>query len=93
MLTLAGDWDVARMLADMPFPLTAELARSWARSAAEDRSHAITLDGRMIGGVSVCPIENSHFTAAAELGFWLGSRGGVAALRAKQLELLSPITF
>jgi [ribosomal protein S5]-alanine N-acetyltransferase len=72
VMTLAGDWDVARMLADMPFPLTAERAGTWARSASEDRSHAITLDGRMIGGVSVCPIEQDHLTVPAELGFWLG---------------------
>jgi [ribosomal protein S5]-alanine N-acetyltransferase len=72
VMTLAGDWDVARMLADMPFPLTAERAGTWAQSASEDRSHAITFDGRMIGGLSVCPIEQSHLTIPAELGFWLG---------------------
>ncbi len=72
VLALAGDWDVARMLADMPFPLTNELAQMWARSAAEDRSYAITYGGRMIGGLSVCPIESSYLQAPAELGFWLG---------------------
>ena len=72
VLTLAGDWDVARMLADMPFPLTIDLARTWARSAAEDASYAIMLGGRMVGGLSVCPIEQSHLTMPAELGFWLG---------------------
>ena len=72
VLSLAGNWDVARMLADMPFPLTADLARAWTHSAAADRSHAITLGGRMIGSLSVCPIDQEDRTMPAELGFWLG---------------------
>lgn len=72
VLALAGDWDVARMLADMPFPMTADLAGMWVHSAAGDGSFAITLGGRVIGGLSMCPIAQDHLTVPAELGFWLG---------------------
>jgi RimJ/RimL family protein N-acetyltransferase len=50
VLALAGDWEVARMLADMPYPLTAELAHAWTQTAAGDVSYAITLDDGKIGG-------------------------------------------
>ena len=69
---LAGNWDVARMLADMPHPLTLDLARQWSEAAATDHTYAITLEGRMIGGVSLCAVEQDQLSTGAELGFWLG---------------------
>ena len=74
---LAGDWQVARMLADMPHPLSVELAGQWTQAAAAERCLAITLDGRMIGSVSAFAIDPSQTadddtTPAVELGFWLG---------------------
>lgn len=68
---LAGAWDVARMLADMPYPMTLDLARIWTRTAVGDKSYAITLDGTMIGGLSLCALD-ADAPAKAELGFWLG---------------------
>jgi [ribosomal protein S5]-alanine N-acetyltransferase len=79
---LAGDWQVARMLADMPHPLEEAQAVAWVQSAVGDRCLAITLDGQMIGSVSVCVTSDPSFSngdmlrgefgASAELGFWIG---------------------
>ena len=82
---LAGDWQVARMLADMPHPLSADMAARWTHAAVGERCLAITRAGEMIGSVSACVIEGNdgslgsghaarHDADAlpAELGFWLG---------------------
>ena len=72
VMALAGEWDVARMLADMPFPMSLDLARSWTETAVGDKSYAITFNGVMIGGLSVCAIEPVLSPETSELGFWLG---------------------
>jgi [ribosomal protein S5]-alanine N-acetyltransferase len=69
---LAGDWQVARMLADMAHPLGESAAERWAADAANARSLAILLDGRMIGSVSVSAYDGDGAPPSAELGFWLG---------------------
>lgn len=85
VLALAGDWDVARMLADMPHPMTPLAARQWTGAAMHDRCLAVLLDGRMIGSIAVClpdpdklggpgagKVPGRPDVRAAELGFWLG---------------------
>lgn len=54
---LAGDWDVARMLADMPHPLGVDAAEAWTKPGDGERGYAVVLDGQMIGGVSVFDLD------------------------------------
>ena len=72
----AGDWDVARMMADIPHPFGIDAAARWTELVAGDLNLAITLDGRMVGGVSVCALDvqgaDCLADRTAELGFWLG---------------------
>ena len=80
---LAGAWAVARMLADMPHPLSLAAALHWCRSAADEGVLAIEAarvekGGGLIGAVSLSPLDDG----AAELGFWLGiSRWGRGVAR------------
>ncbi len=67
-LTLAGDWDVARMTSDIPYPLLPAHAKAWLRPNGSDVRFAIELHGRMIGSTGYF----RRRSGAAELGFWLG---------------------
>jgi RimJ/RimL family protein N-acetyltransferase len=66
--SLAGDWAVARMLADMPFPLTLADARTWLDRESGDEVFAIEFTGRLAGAVTLAAAAPGE----AELGFWIG---------------------
>jgi len=65
---LAGDWAVASMTSDIPFPLTQQQAMAWLRSVRGEVRFAIELEGRLVGGAGYYRLASG----AAELGFWLG---------------------
>ncbi|MFA5949833.1 MAG: GNAT family N-acetyltransferase [Hyphomicrobium sp.] len=65
----AGDWDVARMTARIPYPYSEQLAFDWMANLAEDEFvRAILFEGEMIGAVGYIPNGNG----TAEIGYWLG---------------------
>ena len=65
---LAGDWRVARMLADLPLPFDQRAARTWLVKRRGEVRLAIEYEGTLIGGTSLC-----HYPGReAELGYWLG---------------------
>lgn len=68
------NWNVARMLARMPWPYTADMACNWIAQAGELRAegaefdYAITLEGEgLIGG---CGLQ-SHADGTNEIGYWI----------------------
>lgn len=71
---LANNWNVARMLARMPYPYTLDMAHDWiARSAseragAEEFVYAVTNDEGFIG---TCGLQ-SHADGTHEIGYWVG---------------------
>lgn len=65
---LAGDWAVASMTSDIPYPLTQSQAMAWLRPGRGEVRFAIDLEGRLIGGAGYY----RRRSGAAELGFWLG---------------------
>jgi [ribosomal protein S5]-alanine N-acetyltransferase len=65
---LAGDWAVASMTSDIPYPLSEVQALAWLKPARGEVRFAIELKGRLIGGVGFY----RRRSGAAELGFWLG---------------------
>jgi 8-oxo-dGTP diphosphatase len=75
---LVNDWEVARMLARVPFPYPRELADEWIASTraqieAGTAWHlAITRDDALVGcvGLTTAPDAPRH----AELGYWVGRR-------------------
>jgi RimJ/RimL family protein N-acetyltransferase len=75
---LLGNWEVIRWLSSPPWPYTLDDSRAFVDAQMqEDASRrtfrAITLDGRLIGGIGV---RASNATEAQDrlpiLGFWLG---------------------
>lgn len=65
---LAGDWAVASMTSDIPYPLDAAQAFLWLKSARGEVRFAVEHRGRLIGGVGFY----RRPSGSAELGFWLG---------------------
>ena len=65
---LAGDWAVASMTSDIPYPLTQDQASAWLKPARGEVRFAIDFQGRLIGGTGYY----RRRSGAAELGFWLG---------------------
>lgn len=65
---LAGDWPVASMTSDIPYPLTQGQAMAWLKPGRGEVRFAIELDGHLIGGAGYY----RRRSGAAELGFWLG---------------------
>jgi RimJ/RimL family protein N-acetyltransferase len=65
---LAGDWAVASMTSDIPYPLTQSQAHAWLKPGRGEVRFAIELQGRLIGGAGYY----RRRSGAAELGFWLG---------------------
>lgn len=65
---LAGDWAVASMTSDIPFPFTDKQAMAWIRPVRGEVRFALELDGALIGGAGFY----RRRSGAAELGFWLG---------------------
>jgi RimJ/RimL family protein N-acetyltransferase len=79
LVTLAGDWEVARWLAGLPHPYQEEDGRGWIAQVRRDhetgrpRSFAIALkaDDRLIGGGGLDGSRGDDSTETA-LGYWLG---------------------
>jgi RimJ/RimL family protein N-acetyltransferase len=65
---LAGDWAVASMTSDIPYPFTRRQAFGWLTPVRGEVRFAIERDGRLLGGVGFY----RRPSGTAELGFWLG---------------------
>ena len=65
---LSGDWAVASMTSDIPYPFSAAQAVAWLKPVRGEARFAVECDGRLIGGVGYY----RRPSGAAELGFWLG---------------------
>lgn len=65
----AGDWDVARMTARIPYPYTLTQAHQWIDSVEEGEFvRVVELDGRLIGAVGYVP----NADGSVEIGYWIG---------------------
>ncbi len=64
----AGDWAVASMTSDIPYPLTQAQAMAWLRLGRGEVRFGLDLEGQLIGGAGYY----RRRSGAAELGFWLG---------------------
>jgi len=65
---LAGEWEVASMTSDIPYPFSPAQAMGWLKPVRGEVRFAIERDGRLIGGVGFY----RRPSGAGELGFWLG---------------------
>jgi RimJ/RimL family protein N-acetyltransferase len=65
---LAGDWAVASMTSDIPYPFSPRQAAGWLKPVRGEVRFAVELDGALIGGTGFY----RRPSGAAELGFWLG---------------------
>lgn len=66
---LAGDWDVARMTARIPYPYSVALARDWMATLGDDEFvRVIEHHGTLIGAVGYVAGANR----SAEIGYWIG---------------------
>lgn len=65
---LAGEWPVASMTSDIPYPLTQSQAMAWLKPGRGEIRFALELTGQLIGGAGYY----RRRSGAAELGFWLG---------------------
>ena len=71
---LANNWNVAAMLARMPYPYSLDMAEGWiARQAAqradgEEFAYAVTNGDGFIG---CCGVQ-SHADGTHEIGYWIG---------------------
>jgi RimJ/RimL family protein N-acetyltransferase len=65
---LAGDWAVASMTSDIPYPFSSAQAVGWLRPVRGEVRFGIELEGRLIGGMGFY----RRPSGVAELGFWLG---------------------
>ncbi len=69
LASLAGDWDVARMTARIPYPYSEALAREWMETlGAEEFVRAVTFQGALVGAVGYVPNDDG----SAEIGYWIG---------------------
>ncbi len=73
---LAGEWDVARMMAPVPYPYPLSFAKDWIKShvagalAGTDMTFAICLSDGLIGSVN---IENRGDDTTG-IGYWIGKQ-------------------
>src|SRR5688572_23023051 len=66
---LAGDWDVARMTARIPFPYSEALAREWMDTLGTDEFvRVVEHKGALVGAVGYVAGEDG----SAEIGYWIG---------------------
>jgi [ribosomal protein S5]-alanine N-acetyltransferase len=66
---LAGEWDVARMTARVPYPYTLTQAHQWIGSIGGDEFvRAIERNGELIGAVGYVRSDSG----SAEIGYWIG---------------------
>ena len=65
---LAGDWDIARMTARIPFPYSVKMAEEWISEQGEDECVlAVIYHFRLIGCCGFVPDGT-----AADIGYWIG---------------------
>jgi ribosomal-protein-alanine N-acetyltransferase len=65
---LSGDWAVASMTSDIPYPFSPAQAVGWLKPARGEVRFCIEREGRLIGGVGFY----RRPSGVAELGFWIG---------------------
>src|SRR5882672_4185217 len=65
---LSGDWAVASMTSDIPYPFSPAQAVGWLKPARGEVRFGIEREGRLIGGVGYY----RRPSGIAELGFWIG---------------------
>ena len=65
---LSGDWAVASMTSDIPYPFSPAQAMGWLKPARGEVRFGIEWEGRLIGGVGFY----RRPSGVAELGFWVG---------------------
>jgi RimJ/RimL family protein N-acetyltransferase len=65
---LAGDWAVASMTSDIPYPFSRRQAFGWLSPMRGEVRFAIEREGQLIGGAGFY----RRSSGSAELGFWLG---------------------
>jgi [ribosomal protein S5]-alanine N-acetyltransferase len=65
---LAGDWSVASMTSDIPYPFSRRQAFAWLAPMRGEVRFAIEREGQLIGGAGFY----RRASGTAELGFWLG---------------------
>src|ERR1700693_660790 len=65
---LSGDWAVASMTSDIPYPFSSAQAVGWLKPARGEMRFGIEREGRLIGGVGYY----RRPSGIAELGFWIG---------------------
>jgi RimJ/RimL family protein N-acetyltransferase len=65
---LSGDWAVASMTSDIPYPFSPMQALGWLKPVRGEARFAIEREGQLIGGAGFY----RRPSGAAELGFWLG---------------------
>ncbi len=72
---LAGNWEVARMLTQVPHPYPDGLAEQWIADEEADRAagrgfhFGLELTGEVVGAIS---LEQDEAPGEFELGYWLG---------------------
>ncbi len=67
--SIAGDWDVVRMTARMPFPYCQADAESWIGGlGADEVVRGLEHEGQIIGACGY----TDNGDASAELGYWIG---------------------
>jgi ribosomal-protein-alanine N-acetyltransferase len=65
---LSGDWAVASMTSDIPYPFSPAQAVGWLKPARGEVRFGMQREGRLIGGVGYY----RRPSGIAELGFWVG---------------------
>jgi ribosomal-protein-alanine N-acetyltransferase len=66
---LAGDWDIARMTARIPYPYSVDLAHQWIHGLAQGEVvRGIVHRGELIGVTGYLPDSEG----SAEVGYWVG---------------------
>jgi ribosomal-protein-alanine N-acetyltransferase len=65
---LSGDWAVASMTSDIPYPFSPAQAVGWLKPARGEVRFGVEREGRLIGGVGYY----RRPSGIAELGFWIG---------------------
>jgi RimJ/RimL family protein N-acetyltransferase len=97
LAALAGDWDVARMTANVPHPYGVEDSERFilAARAANSRGAALrlaltlkTFPRKFVGLIGIEPGEDG-----ARLGFWLGRPYWAAGLMSEALEAVTDVFF
>jgi len=74
LAALADNWNVARMLARMPFPYTLDMAHEWIgkqktlREEGEEFGYAVTNGEGFVGGCGM----QAHADGTHEIGYWIG---------------------